>query len=66
MVICKSLIHIDLEIHNMLLTRSERAAVQEGRLTAEAARGLMRRRVWTLLGGVALGYGTLWAVSRLF
>jgi len=48
----------------MLLTRSERAAVQEGRLSPEAARGLMRRRVWTLLAGVALGYGTLWAVSR--
>lgn len=55
-----------LESDNMLLTRSERAAVQEGRLTPEAARGLMRRRVWTLLAGVALGYGTLWAVSRFF
>ena len=48
----------------MLLTRSERAAVQEGRLTPEAARSLMRRRVWTLLAGVALGYGTLWAIFR--
>ena len=48
----------------MLLTRSERNAVQEGRLAPEAARALMRRRIWTLLGGVALGYGTLWVVSR--
>ena len=48
----------------MLLTRAEKTAVQEGRLAPEAARALMRRRIWTLLAGVALGYGTLWAVSR--
>lgn len=49
----------------MILTRAEKAAVRAGTLPVAEARALVRRRVWTLLGGIGLGYGMLWIVNRL-
>jgi hypothetical protein len=49
----------------MLLTRAERAAVQEGRLSVAEAKRRLRARVWTIFAGIALGYGLLWVLTRL-
>ncbi len=49
----------------MLLSGSERLALREGRLSAQDARRLIRRRLWTMALGVPLGYGGLWLLSRL-
>lgn len=49
----------------MLLTGNERQAVREGRLSAQEARRLIRRRVGTVAVGAVLGYGGLWVLSRL-
>jgi hypothetical protein len=48
----------------VLLYKHERKAVQEGRLPPDVARRLLRRRLWTLIGGVLFGYGVLWLAAQ--
>ena len=49
----------------MLLYKHERKAMQEGRLPPDAARHLLRRRLWLLVGGVLFGYGIVWVATRV-
>ena len=53
------------EEHPVLLSGSEKLAVREGRLSAEGARRVIRRRLWAMALGVPLGYAGLWLLSRL-
>jgi hypothetical protein len=48
----------------MLLSKEERAAVRQGRLSPDEARRLLWRRASVIVLGIVLGYGLLWVVSR--